>query len=666
MRKSALLSAVSVLVIASSASAADLPSVKSAPAAPAPMWTGFYAGLNSGWNFGTNSSTSNANYGNDSFSIQKLQLPSPYYLPQRNYGFLTSNAIAGGQSGFMGGAQFGYNYQLKNNIVAGIETDIQASGSRGSGSSQAGWANALPPNNDGGTAYGSNLVGLNQLSVVSGLDFLGTVRGRIGYIVKPSLLVYGTAGFAYGGAWAEVSNNSLQVNNSDAASNLGRSQYAPNNSTFIGGGKNSALLAGYSAGGGVEWLFMPNWSMKMEALYWNLGNMNIASSSISNAGYSRSPATGTSVGTSNPGLILGNSNVNFQGVTARAGLNYHFSPGMAELTSASLFGFNGKSANVSENTAARANDWNGVHFGLNAGYNWGTNSAIQTNMFQSNSTYFYNANVTPPALTNPSNPSSALLPITQGQGIQSGYLGGLQLGYSRIVSQKVYVGFETDIQGATIRGGSASSGVFSNGSSGSTSQGGVITTNNWSQSGLAVTSYNSGIDYLGTVRGRLGYLINPALLIYGTGGLAYGGAWTKSQTYAASNSSIAISSDSGFAYTSALPQNYFGSGSNSALLVGYSAGGGAEWMFAPGWSVRAEALYWNLGNMNLNSASFAPGNEGSYGANPDTALSTGAWPVSNTGVIAGTSRINFQGISVRTGLNYHVDFGAAEPVIAKF
>ncbi len=35
--------------------AADLPSMKSAPA-PAPMWTGFYAGLNAGGNWANNNS----------------------------------------------------------------------------------------------------------------------------------------------------------------------------------------------------------------------------------------------------------------------------------------------------------------------------------------------------------------------------------------------------------------------------------------------------------------------------------------------------------------------------------------------------------------------------------------------------------------------------------
>jgi opacity protein-like surface antigen len=37
-------------------------------------------------------------------------------------------------------------------------------------------------------------------------------------------------------------------------------------------------------------------------------------------------------------------------------------------------------------------------------------------------------------------------------------------------------------------------------------------------------SANAKVDYLGTVRGRAGYLVMPPLLTYLTGGLAYGGA----------------------------------------------------------------------------------------------------------------------------------------------
>ena len=50
-----LTTAASLILFSSvSTFAADLPSIKSAPfAAPTPIWTGFYAGLNIGYGFGT-------------------------------------------------------------------------------------------------------------------------------------------------------------------------------------------------------------------------------------------------------------------------------------------------------------------------------------------------------------------------------------------------------------------------------------------------------------------------------------------------------------------------------------------------------------------------------------------------------------------------------------
>ena len=54
----------------------------------------------------------------------------------------------------------------------------------------------------------------------------------------------------------------------------------------------------------------------------------------------------------------------------------------------------------------------------------------------------------------------------------------------------------------------------------------------------SITSTNK-LDYLGTVRGRLGYLFTPAFLVYGTGGLAYGGV-KASTTITQSNNDCAF------------------------------------------------------------------------------------------------------------------------------
>jgi outer membrane immunogenic protein len=141
---------VAALFSVGSASAADLPSRKSAPAtpfvqAPAFTWTGLYAGLNAGYAFGQ----------------------------------FNDNNIAGHRfrkaDGFVGGGQIGYNYQI-NQIVLGIEADAQLSQFD---------AKASPITGGG---YGKGEVG-----------YFGTVRGRLGYAMGRTM-IYGTGGWAYGQA----------------------------------------------------------------------------------------------------------------------------------------------------------------------------------------------------------------------------------------------------------------------------------------------------------------------------------------------------------------------------------------------------------------------------------------------------------------------------------
>ena len=141
---------------------------------------------------------------------------------------------------------------------------------------------------------GTGVIG--STTIQGGVDYLGTVRGRIGYLWNPTLLIYGTGGFAYGGAFANVAQL--------AGTGV--------NTLWVGGGQRSQLLTGWTAGGGMEWMFMPNWSLKAEALYCDLGRMNIETAAFN--------PTENLVG-------WGRSSVNYSGVTARAGVNYHFNWG---------------------------------------------------------------------------------------------------------------------------------------------------------------------------------------------------------------------------------------------------------------------------------------------------------------------------------------------------
>ena len=226
-------SAVALALSAGSAMAADLPSRKEAPVyvpppPPPPLWTGFYVGLNIGGAWDANGGQSGASaYYDPNFPFAS----TPLVGGPANLFFLPNGNTVGSQGGVVGGAQAGYNFQF-NQFVIGAETDFQ-------GTSLSGGGNNTPltlfP-----SPYNSNNY-LSPVGAITGanisLPWFGTVRGRAGYLFTPTFLIYGTAGFAYGDVQAWSFSNTR---------------------------------TGWTAGGGVEWLFAPHWSAKAEYLYVDL------------------------------------------------------------------------------------------------------------------------------------------------------------------------------------------------------------------------------------------------------------------------------------------------------------------------------------------------------------------------------------------------------------
>jgi outer membrane immunogenic protein len=267
--------------------------------------------------------------------------------------------------------------------------------------------------------------------------------------------------------------------------------------------------------------------------------------------------------------------------------------------------------------------WQGFYVGLNAGYTWSDSNSV--NVF-TGVAQFDPANIGGGSLAGANASSvggSAFLPITN-----DGFIGGGQIGYNYQFSSAFVVGLEADIQGIA-------------GSKNTASTGSLVGIVGFPANSIstAITASKS-IDYLGTVRGRLGYLFTPTLLVYGTGGLAYGGVNSNTGVFQTVNGPSA-------GITTALG----GTGSFSDTLVGWTAGGGVEWMFAPNWSAKAEYLYYDLGTINygggiLVNAYTAPGPVAFY----TDAVRTSA---------------HFNGHVVRAGLNYHFNWGAA-PVVAKY
>ena len=210
------------------------------PPEPAPVynWAGWYAGLNVG---GT--------WSDDAISVTSSNLQ---FCPSSscNAGLATAlasaqgatNVFSGKTSGIVAGVQLGYNWQFANSWVAGFEADIQGIGTHNNGRESSSATVGI-------FGFPGHSVTTN-MTVTKEIDYLGTVRGRLGWLVNPTLLVYGTGGLAYGGVKSSTSISQTLTEVSGVVLN-------PSVNSSI-----SETRAGWTAGGGLEWMFIPQWSVK--------------------------------------------------------------------------------------------------------------------------------------------------------------------------------------------------------------------------------------------------------------------------------------------------------------------------------------------------------------------------------------------------------------------
>lgn len=157
------------------------------------------------------------------------------------------------KGGFAGGT-IGYNWQF-GQFVAGIEAD-------------GAWADI---NNSV-----TQTVGGIPITATAKVDSLATIRGRFGVAVD-QVLLYGTAGLAL--ADTKIGATAPGVALSD-----------------------SQTMTGWAAGAGIEWMFLPHWSVKGEYLYRSFSSQTFFAAQLP------------------PGIASGTLNIN----SGQVGINYHF------------------------------------------------------------------------------------------------------------------------------------------------------------------------------------------------------------------------------------------------------------------------------------------------------------------------------------------------------
>jgi outer membrane immunogenic protein len=155
----------------------------------------------------------------------------------------------------LGGLQVGADYQFAPNWVVGVE-------------GQYSWLG-----NNGGTALPGGYVYTNNQRA------LGSVTGRVGYTWGAGLL-YVKGGYAY-----SDNNENLTLGG------------VPAGFAFDSGHSN-----GYTVGAGLEYMFAPNWSAKVEYQYYDFGRSRFIA----------------------PGPLVPFGSFRTDDQTVKAGVNYHF------------------------------------------------------------------------------------------------------------------------------------------------------------------------------------------------------------------------------------------------------------------------------------------------------------------------------------------------------
>jgi outer membrane immunogenic protein len=259
-------------------------------------------------------------------------------------------------------------------------------------------------------------------------------------------------------------------------------------------------------------------------------------------------------------------------------------------------------------------DWTGFYLGGTVGGDWSDQNFV--NVVTANS--FINFPVLGPLGVSAATTSATASSAVVGASKTGGFTGGFEAGYNYQFESHVVVGFETDIESLSGRGSGAVTQVV-----GRPGFPGFTYT-----STVAVSDH---LHYLGTVRGRLGFLPTssflptPSLLAYLTAGLAYGGA---SSSTAITGGETPITGSS----------NIAGAGTFSGTRIGYTFGGGFEWMLDRNWTVKAEYLHYDLGTATYSNGRM-------------TAFAIGLPGVVNFSDVS-TSSADFSGDLVRAGVNY--------------
>ena len=267
---------------AAPALAADLPRKAPAYAPPPPPaaynWTGCYLGGYVGGAFQSNNGAEFTDLGNTTRHSFSGGVSASNIVPSHSW------SVGDSDASFIGGGTFGCNWQpVGSPFVLGLEGEfgyLRLSGE------------TFDPNTLAGTQTTLDVLGSAKVG-----DWYGMVTGRLGYAFD-RVLLYVKGGAAFVRTEASVL---------DQCTATGCGNWLISTS-------HSETVTTWTVGGGVEWAFAPNWSVKGEYMFIGLNNHDFQTSGFAT--------------TSSGAVVSGGPfvfNHSFDGIhTAKIGLNYKF------------------------------------------------------------------------------------------------------------------------------------------------------------------------------------------------------------------------------------------------------------------------------------------------------------------------------------------------------
>jgi outer membrane immunogenic protein len=229
--------AVAAIALTELASAADLPRTVQAPKAPvavASNWSGFYVGASLG-----------GRWIDSTWATIAMGDPLGPVDP-------TTTPVSWKSSTFRTGGYVGGNWQVNSLWVVGLEAD-------------AAWGNnkkslAGIPGTFGTGGQGADLGAQNFDSSGITLGWDGSIRARVGFLVTPTWLLYGTGGFAWQQVEISATCNGSLFNSSWCIA--ARTESYP------------TTMIGWTAGGGIETQLGSHWFLRAEYRYSSYGNVS--------------------------------------------------------------------------------------------------------------------------------------------------------------------------------------------------------------------------------------------------------------------------------------------------------------------------------------------------------------------------------------------------------